>query len=166
MNHGALCNDKNATLDIILCTVYVMHTIVPSATRWGLSSALAPSQNNPYLVHEKSSCYADYHPLGQIPLPIITRKNRKCYSFRQIPGSLSTHNADGNGDIKEPIDLVTKRTTLHVHHAFFVYFSLLGYNVKRSNGTYCRRRKQQFFFLFFSYTLMCSLKIQLQKISP
>ena len=30
---GALCNDKNARLDIILCTVYVMHTIVPSATR-------------------------------------------------------------------------------------------------------------------------------------
>ena len=131
-----------------------MHTIVPSATRWGLSSALAPSQNNPCLVHEESSCYADYHPLGQILPPIMTRKNRKCYSFRQIPGSLSTHNADGNGDIKEAIGLIAKRTTLHVHHAFFVHFSLLDYNVKRSNGTNCRRRKQRFFCSFF--TLWCT----------
>ena len=46
------------------------------------------------------------------------KKNRKRYSFRQIPGSLSTHNADGNGDIKKAIGLITKRATLHLHHAF------------------------------------------------
>ena len=131
-----------------------MHTIVPSATRWGLSSALAPSQNNPYLVHEESSCYADYHPLGQIFLPIMTRKNRTYYSFRQIPGSLSNHNADGIGDVKEAIGLITKRTTLHLHHAFCVHFPLLDYNVKRSNGTYCRRRKHRFFVLFLYFDVL------------
>ena len=48
----------------------------------------------------------------------LQRKNRKYYSFRRIPGSLRNHNADGNGDVKEAIGLITKRTTLYVHHAF------------------------------------------------
>ena len=65
-------------------------------------------------------------PLGHILPPNMTRKkNRKYYSFRRIPGNLSNHNADGNGDVKEAIGLITERTTLHVHYAFFVHFLLL-----------------------------------------
>ena len=63
-------------------------------------------------------------------------------------GNLGTDDGDGDGDgdenIKKAIGLVTKTTTLHVHHAF-LYNTLLSvhdYDVKMPNFTLYRGRTQ------------------------
>ena len=38
-------------------------------------------------------------------------------------GTLRSNDADGNESVKKTIGLISKTTTLHVHHAFFVHFS-------------------------------------------
>ena len=37
-------------------------------------------------------------------------------------GTLRNYDGDVNGNVKKAIDLMSKTTTLHVHHAFFVHF--------------------------------------------
>ena len=52
--------------------------------------------------------------------------------------SLSNDDGDGNEDDKKAIGLISKTTTLHVHHAF-LYISLpllYDYNVKPSTFTF------------------------------
>ena len=75
-------------------------------------------------------------------------------------GSLSNDDADGNENGKKEIGLISKTTTLHVHHAFSVHFfcSLLpDYNVKVPEFTFCRggntRQKRSFLFLNFATVL-------------
>ena len=64
---------------------------------------------------------------------------------------------------------MSKTATLHVHHAF-LYFSLPSlhdYNVKVPNFTFCWGREHKTTtFLFFSWTLIQSFRIQLQKKLP
>ena len=50
----------------------------------------------------------------------------------QLIGSLSNNDGDGNEDGKKAIGLISKTTTLHVHHAFLHISlpSLHDYNVK------------------------------------
>ena len=53
-------------------------------------------------------------------------------------------NDKGKGNFKKPIGLLSKTTTLHVHHAF-LYISLLSlhdYDVKMPNFTFNGVRKQ------------------------
>ena len=38
-------------------------------------------------------------------------------------GTLRSNDEDGNESVKKTIGLISKTTTLHVHHAFFVHFS-------------------------------------------
>ena len=66
-----------------------------------------------------------------------------------ILGSLSD---DGNENSNEPIGLIGKITTLHVHHAF-LYISLQplhDYNVKTPDFTFCRGREHKT-TTFFSF---------------
>ena len=42
--------------------------------------------------------------------------------YRTLKGTLRKYNGVGNGNFKKAIRLVSKRITLHVHHAFFVDF--------------------------------------------
>ena len=47
-------------------------------------------------------------------------------------GTLRNYDSDGNENVKKAIALMSKKTTLHVHHAF-LYISLLSlhnYDVK------------------------------------
>ena len=54
-----------------------------------LTRLVTPSQNNPYQVHEESSCCVDYHPLGQILLPAGQHQGIRINILRQIhPTSL------------------------------------------------------------------------------
>ena len=71
-----------------------------------------------------------------------------------MQGSLSTHNADGNGDIKEAIGLITKRTTLHVHHAFLYISrcSITTWNVPM--GHIVEDVNNDFFVLFLHFDVL------------
>ena len=44
-----------------------------------------------------------------------------CFSIHFVR-TLRNYDGDGNGNIKKVIGLISKTTTLHVHHAFFVHF--------------------------------------------
>ena len=71
---------------------------------------------------------------------------------KEIIGSLSNDDADGNKNGKKAIGLISKTTTLHVHHAF-LYISLPSlhdYNVKVPNFTFCRGREHKT-TTFFSF---------------
>ena len=71
---------------------------------------------------------------------------------RLIIGSLSNDDADGNENGKKGIGLISKTTTLHVHHAF-LYISLPSlpdYNVKVPEFTFCRGREHKT-TTFFSF---------------
>ena len=66
--------------------------------------------------------------------------------------SFSNDDADGNQDVKKAIGLISKTTTLHVHHAF-LYISLPSlhdYDVKMPNCKFYGGRKQATTNLFFS----------------
>ena len=59
-------------------------------------------------------------------------------------GSFSNDDGDGNESVKKAIGLLSKTTTLHVHHAF-LYISLPSlhdYEVKMPNFTFYGGRKQ------------------------
>ena len=71
--------------------------------------------------------------------------------------------------IKAAIGLISKTVTLHVHHAFLYIFSpsLHGYDVKLPNFTFCGGcERKTTTLVFFSWTLIQSVRIQLQKKSP
>ena len=73
-----------------------------------------------------------------------------------ILGSLGNDDGEVNENGKEGMDLISKTTTLHVHHAF-LYISLPSlheYDVKMPNFTFCRGREHNtttFFFLFLYF---------------
>ena len=55
------------------------------------------------------------------------------------------YNADGNGNVKKAVSLISNTTTLHVHHDFlFIFFpSLHNYNVKWRNFELTWDRERQ-----------------------
>ena len=74
-----------------------------------------------------------------------------------ILGTFSSNK--GKGNVIKPIGLLSKTTTLHVHHAF-LYISLLSlhdYDVKMPNFTFNGVRKQATTFLSLS-KLECGLQ--------
>ena len=60
---------------------------------------------------------------------------------------------DSSENVKQAIGLISKTTTLHVQHTFFVHFfaSLHDYGVKIPNFTFYGRRKQATTNLSFSF---------------
>ena len=85
----------------------------------------------------------------------------------QLPlAPFNIHNGDGNGNgngnanVKKAIDLLSKTSKLHMHHAF-LYISLLlqfDYNVKMPNFTFYGGRKQVAMIIIFSLSkLECML---------
>ena len=84
-------------------------------------------------------------------------------------GSLSNDDADGNENGKKAIGLISKTTTLHVHHAFFVHFFTVIAQLQRESAwihVLSKTGTQHNNFLFFSWTLTQSFRIQLQKHLP
>ena len=84
-------------------------------------------------------------------------------------GSLSNDDAYGNENGKKAIGLISKTTTLHVHHAFFVHFFAVVARLQRESAwihVLSRTGTQDNNFLFFSWTLIKSFRIQLQKHLP
>ena len=49
-------------------------------------------------------------------------------------GSLSNDDVDGNENGKKAIGLISKTTTLHVHHAFFVHFFAVVARLQRESA--------------------------------
>ena len=68
----------------------------------------------------------------------------KCHSFNCFSivwgqgnaslGSLSNDDADGNENGKKAIGLISKTTTLQVHHAFFVHFFAVVARLQRESA--------------------------------
>ena len=84
-------------------------------------------------------------------------------------GSLSNDDADGNENGKKAIGLISKTTTLHVHHAFFVHFFAVIAQLQCESAwihVLSRTGTQHNNFLFFSWTLTESFRIQLQNHLP
>ena len=49
-------------------------------------------------------------------------------------GSFSNDDGDGKEDVETAIGLLSKTTTLHVHHAFFVHFLTVLARLRRENA--------------------------------
>jgi len=68
-------------------------------------------------------------------------------------GTLRSDDGDGNEDVKKAIDLISKTTILHVHHAILYIFlpSLHDYDLKMPNFTFHRGSTQATtkFLLYF-----------------
>ena len=54
--------------------------------------------------------------------------------FRDLVGSFSNDDADGNENSKTATGLLSKTTSLHVHHAFFVHFFAVTARLRRENA--------------------------------
>ena len=84
-------------------------------------------------------------------------------------GSLSNDDGDGNENGKKAIGL-DKQNNNFARAARFLYISLPSlhdYNVKVPNFRFCRGREHKTTtFVFFSWTLRQSFRIQLQNILP
>ena len=86
-----------------------------------------------------------------------------------IIGTLRSNDADDNKNVKKTIGLISKTTTLHVHHTFLhISFPFLhDYDVKMPNFAFYGGRKQPTKKFYFSFwTWIWSLEIQLQEGSP
>ena len=84
-------------------------------------------------------------------------------------GTLRSNDADGNENVKKTIGLISKTTTLHVHHAFCTFLCpfLHDCDVKMPNFAFYGGRKQATTKFYFSYcTWIWCLGIQLQEGSP
>ena len=84
-------------------------------------------------------------------------------------GTLRSNDADGNENVKQTVGLISKTTTLHVHHAFCTFLCpfLHDYDVKMPNFAFYGGRKQATTKFYFSYcTWIWCLGIQLQEGSP
>ena len=68
-------------------------------------------------------------------------------------GTLRSNDADDNENIKKTIGLISKTTTLHVHHTFlFISFPFLhDYDVKMPNFAFYGGRKQAKPKLYLSF---------------
>ena len=89
----------------------------------------------------------------------------------RIIGTLRSNDADDGENVKKKktVGLVSKTTTLQVHHTFlYIFFPFLhDYDVKMPNFAFYRGRKQpttKFYFFFWAW--IWSLEIQLQEGSP
>ena len=51
-------------------------------------------------------------------------------------GTLRYNDADGNEKVKKTIGLISKTTTSHVHHTFFVHFSPVFERLRRENALF------------------------------
>ena len=74
-----------------------------------------------------------------------TSTHARKLSVREMPvGSFSNDDGDGNENVKKAIGLLSKTTSLHVHHAFlYICLPLLhDYNVKMPSFTFYGGRKQ------------------------
>ena len=84
-------------------------------------------------------------------------------------GTLRSNDPDGNENIEKTIGLISKTTTLHVHHAC-LYISFLffhDYDVNMPNFAFYGGRKQATTKLCLSFwAWLWTLEIQLQKGSP
>ena len=71
-------------------------------------------------------------------------------------GTLRSNDADGNENVKKTIGLISKTTTLHVHHTFlYISFPFLhDYDVKMANFAFYGGRKQATTKFYFSYCLL------------
>ena len=56
-------------------------------------------------------------------------------------GTLRSNDTDGNGKVKETESLISKTTTFHVHHTFFVHFSPVFARLLRENASFRFLRK-------------------------
>ena len=68
-------------------------------------------------------------------------------------GTLRSNDADSNENVKKTKGLISKTTTLHVHHAF-LYISFLflhDYDVKMPNFAFYGGRKQATTKFYFSF---------------
>ena len=80
---------------------------------------------------------------------------RKLYVREMSVGSFSNDDGDGNENVKKAIGLLSKTTSLHVHHAFlYISLPLLhDYDVKMPSFTFYGGRKtrdDKLFFLFLN----------------
>ena len=90
----------------------------------------------------------------------------KVFWFVLILGTLRSNDEDGNENIKKTIGLISKTTTLHMHHAF-LYISFLflhDYDVNMPNFAFYGGRKQATTKLCLSFwDCLWTLEIQLQE---
>ena len=56
------------------------------------------------------------------------------YASTLLLGGDGDGDGNGNEDVKKPIGLLRKTTTLHVHHAFFVHFVTVLALLRRENA--------------------------------
>ena len=126
--------------------------VSPSRTPFCLAPIISSAFYAGYLL----TSYVDHWvPRGSSPVEIL--KMEKITFSRDVTsvilGSFSNDDGDGNEDVKKAIGLLSKTTTLHVHHAF-LYISLPSlhdYDVKMPNCKFYGGRKQATTNLFFSH---------------
>ena len=82
---------------------------------------------------------------------IIQRTAKHLCSFAL--GTLRSNDADGDETVTKTIGLISKTTTLHVHHTFlYISFPFLhDYDVKMPKFTFYGRRKQATMKFYFSF---------------
>ena len=70
-------------------------------------------------------------------------------------GTLRSNDADGNEKVKKTVSLISKTTTSHVHHTFFVHFSPVFARLRHENALFrvlrrTQTRNDEILFLFLS----------------
>ena len=102
---------------------------------------------NPAIAPQYSFRHFTFHSEEDMTCSLIS----PCSPMSPI-GSLSNDDADGNENGKKAIGLISKTTTLHVHHAFlYISLPLLpNNNVKVPEFTFCRGREHKT-TTFFSF---------------
>ena len=83
-----------------------------------------------------------------------TRTHARKLSVREMSvGSFSNDDGDGNENVKKAIGLLSKTTSLHVHHAFlYISLPLLhDYDLKMPSFTFYGGRKQATTNFSFSF---------------
>ena len=70
-------------------------------------------------------------------LPVLPRCPASLHDAVQLIESLSKNDGDSNKNGKKAIDLISKTTSLHVHHAFLYISSPVVARLRRENAKIC-----------------------------
>ena len=78
---------------------------------------------------------------------------RKLSVRKMSVGSFSNDNSDGNENVKKAIGLLSRTTSLHMHHTFLYIFLLLlhDYDMKMPSFTFYGGRKEATTKFSFSF---------------
>ena len=125
---------SEAAWDIFKDARNSLKKLIGKAKRKFMTNALSYKQPNEVW----KTIHRILHP-SQQPITVYPDNKHFASAAERVDASIGTlrsNDADGNEKVKQTISLISKTTTSHLHHTFFVHFSPVFTRLRRENALF------------------------------